>query len=250
MTMAVTNQATEQNGMLSNGLLDAANYHADLQMDNVLKELPSSEVEPATEIEQLRNENGILCETVAELERLLEQLLQAEQTWTQRQKEQEAFLEEKSDVIRELHAKLQEQSAAPAPRESSITPREDELVALSEELERARRLLKDDEETLMTQMREMEIQLSRERAELARQCNDLQRLHSELRHELKLATQHAALRDRLLPLQRRQQEMPHHKGSETPPAAPPSPSASPAPSAPSPATTGKDSSGLLRRLFG
>jgi hypothetical protein len=250
MTMAVTNQASEQNGTLSNGLLDAANHHAGLEMNRVLKEPPSPEAESATEIDQLRNENGILREAVAELEKLLEQMLQAEQTWSERQKEQEALLEEKSDVIRELHIKLQEQGAAPAPRESSGMPREEELVALNEALEHERRQLKDDEEALMAQMREMEIQMSRERAGLARQRNDLQRLHNEIRHELELAARHAELRDRLLPLQRRHQEMLHRKGSEPPPEALSSPPASPAATVPSPATAGKDSSGLLRRLFG
>jgi chromosome segregation ATPase len=250
MVMAVTHEAAEQNGTVSNGLLDAANHHADLQTNGVPKELPSSQTEPATEVDPLRQENNVLRETVAELEKMLEQMLQAEQTWTERQKEQEMLLEEKSDVIRELHVKLQEHAAVPAPREGGAAPHEDELVALSEALEQERCQLKDDEETLMAQMREMEIQMSRERAELARQRNDLQRLHNEIRHELELAARQAELRDRLLPLQRRHQEMLHRKGAEPSPEAPSSSSAPPAAPAAAPAPTGKDSSGLLRRLFG
>jgi hypothetical protein len=97
-------------------------------------------------------------------------------------------------------------------------------------------------------MREMEVQMSRERAELARQRNELQRLHSEIRHELELASRHAALRDRLEPLQRRHQEMLHRKGSE--------PSREAGAAGPDSAASGtqpaspKGQTGLLQRLFG
>ena len=53
----------------------------------------------------------------------------------------------------------------------------------------------------------MEIQMSRERAELARQRNELQRLHHEIRHELEVAARETTLRDRLQPFQRRHQEL-------------------------------------------
>ena len=56
---------------------------------------------------------------------------------------------------------------------------------------------------MMRQMREMELQMAKERAELARQRNDLQRLHSEIRHELELAQRDAAVNERLRLLQRR-----------------------------------------------
>jgi myosin heavy subunit len=251
MTKAILKQGAEQNGVVSERPFSAAHRDTDTEMDAVPVETSPPLGTPAGEIEVLRAENIALRDMVEELEKLLEEKLRAENTWTERQKEQEALLEEKSDVIRELHLKLQERPAAAAPREPAAIPREEELLALSEELEHERGQLKDDEEALMAQMREMEVQMSRDRAELARQRNDLQRLHSEILHEIELASRHAALRDRLQPLQRRHQEMLHQKGTEAPREAPPR--AGPGPSStstpPQEAPT-KDSNGLLRRLFG
>jgi DNA repair exonuclease SbcCD ATPase subunit len=195
--------------------------------------------------ERLLFENIQLRELVAELEKHLEEMrLQAEQA----QKEYEGLLEEKSEVIRSLHRKLQEQQERPA-APSGPVPREQELLALSEELEQERRQLKEDEEALMAQMREMEVTMSRERAELARQRNELLRLQTELRHELEMAGRDAALRERLAPLQRRSQELANRRGSGPPPSeAAASPSAPAAPSAEQ-ARPRKDS-GLFSRLFG
>jgi hypothetical protein len=204
--------------------------------------------------EQLRLENAELRQTLRELERILEDAKQREDGWGQREKEYESLLEEKSEVIRELHRRLQEtpegggERAAPAPAAGS--PREEELLALHEELERERRQLQDDEETLMQQMRDMELQMSRERAELARQRNELQRLHTEIQHELELAARDATLRERLAPLQRRAQEVVYRRGAAPAPdiAAPPAPQQQPPPGA-QPARPRKES-GVLRRLFG
>jgi chromosome segregation ATPase len=162
-------------------------------------------------LEQLRLENTELRRTLAEYERALQESRQMEEAWTERQREYDSLLDEKSDVIRELHRKLQETQATPE-RPSGVAPREEELLALHDELERERRQLKDDEESLMGQMRDMELQMSRERAELARQRNELQRLHTEIRHELELAARDATLRDRLAPLQRRAQEAINRRG--------------------------------------
>lgn len=200
-----------------------------------------------SEAERLKSEIEELRQTVAELQRVLaEKDQQVEASWADRQKEFDSLLEEKSEVIRSLHQKLQEHHGRPA----AMTPREDELLALSEELERERQQMKEDEETLQKQMREMEIQMSRERAELARQRHDLQRLQSDIERELELAARDATLRERLMPFSRRHQDILTRKG------APPSPSpASPTPvdtPAPSPAADpgGKKDSGFLRRLFG
>src|SRR5205814_850230 len=86
------------------------------------------------------------------------------------------------------------------------------LLALSEELERERKQLKDDEESLMNQMRDMEVTMAKERAELARHRTEMQRLHTEFRHEMELASRDASLRERLAPLQRKHQEMINRKG--------------------------------------
>ena len=100
----------------------------------------------------------------------------------------------------------------------------------------------------MKQMREMEVQMSRERAEIARQRNEIQRLHSEIRHELELATRDATLRERLLPLQRRHQEMMHRKGGQ--PTARDQAAPDQVAAAPAAAEAPRKDSGLIRRLFG
>jgi len=206
-------------------------------------ELPSDQ----EALEQLRLENTELRRTLAEYERALQESRQMEEAWTERQREYDSLLDEKSDVIRELHRKLQETQATPE-RPSGVAPREEELLALHDELERERRQLKDDEEALMAQMRDMELQMSRERAELARQRNDLQRLHTEIRHELELAARDATLRDRLAPLQRRAQEAISRRGSA--PAANPTQLMPNAGSPPAEESRKTKESGVFRRLFG
>lgn len=193
-------------------------------------------------LDRLRQENARLRTTLAELEQLVEEAQhQPDSAVGDRLKEYEGLLEEKSEVIRELHRRLNDQQDRPA----GATPREEELLALSEELERERSQLKEDEETLMQQMRDMEVQMSRERAEIARQRNELQRLQGEIRHELEMAARDSGLRERLAPLQRRHQELMSRRGSA------PAPTQAAAPQ-PAPELTGggrKDSS-LFRRLFG
>jgi hypothetical protein len=195
------------------------------------------------ELARLRAENQELQGRLKELEEQLAAASAAENAWNEKQKEYESLLEEKSEVIRELHLKAQENR--PVGATPGVTPREEELLALGEELEHERQQLKNDEEALMTQMREMELQMSRERAEMARQRVDLQRLHSEIHHELELASREASLRDRLQPLQRRHQDMLHRKGAE--PSRQPVPSPTPVEAAAPPVPT---RSGLLRRFFG
>ncbi len=186
-------------------------------------------------------ENPAFREQLAGTQRLIAELKQeAEQALREQQAEFERLLEEKSELIRALHRKLQESQDRPAA--PGDTPREEELMALSEELERERRQLKEDEEALMEQMGHMEVQMSRERADLARQRTELQRLQSEIRHELELAARDAALRERLAPLQRRQQEIAARRTPGVTPAA----AAEEAPADPAP----PGSSGLFRRLFG
>lgn len=194
------------------------------------------------ELELLRQENGELRCTNVQLRELVEQSQAEQESWARREREYENLLEEKSEVIREMHRRLQEASSQTPGRAAGDVPQEEELLALHEELERERNQLKEDEESLMKQMRDMELQMSRERAEMARQRNELQRLHKEIQHELELAERDATLRERLAPLQRRAQEALHRRA----PAAATQAPAAPAVPEPKPA---KDSS-LLRRLFG
>jgi hypothetical protein len=184
----------------------------------------------------LARDNAALRQQLAELKQ------EAEQALAEQQAEFERILEEKSELIRTLHRKVQELQDRPAAAVANA-PREEELMALSEELERERRQLKEDEESLMEQMGQMEVQMSRERAELARQRSELQRLQSEIRHELELAARDAALRERLAPLQRRHQEM--NRGRAPAPAEP----QAPAEAAPDKAAR-PGNSGIIRRLFG
>jgi len=211
--------------------------------------------------ERVLAENAELHQALHELQQMLEEAGHREQGWNEQQREYESLLEEKSEVIRSLHQKVQELQER---TQIAPVPREEELIALSDELDRERcRLqqerkaieeeseqLHEDEQALMQQMREMEVQMSRERAELARQRNELQRLHADIRHELELAARDATLRERLVPLQRRHQDMLHRKGAApSQPREQSAPAPEPEAAQPPRGEKGKDS-GLFRRFFG
>ncbi len=74
-------------------------------------------------------------------------------------------------------------------------------------MQELRRQLEEDEESLMQQMRQMEMAMSKDRAELARQRNEIQRMHNELNHEIEIASRDPGLRERLVALQRLQGEI-------------------------------------------
>lgn len=177
------------------------------------------------ELRKLRAEN-------AELHACLDEM---EHAWQERQREYESLLEEKSEVIRGLHLKLQEAKEPPAARAADPSAIE-EVARMKRELEEDRRQLQEDEEALMQQMREMELAMSRERAEMARQRNEMQRLQAELNHEVEHSSRDSGLRERLQALQRH----PHE---------PPAQAARP-PSVSQPTPPPKGGSGLFRRMFG
>ena len=206
-------------------------------------------------IETLKEENESLRGIVAELRQMLEEGGGAQgggESSADMEREYQAMLEEKAEIIRELHASKQEVEKQLAEKAAIVpTPDRNELLALSDELERERcqteqerrqleqdqNQLREDEESMMRQMREMELQMAKERAELARQRNELQRLHSEIRHELELAQRDAAVNERLKLLQRRHREV--EEGTSVP--------------APKTPTTKKDSGSgmsMFKRLFG
>lgn len=205
----------------------------------------------ALEVQRLRVENAELRRRLDEVETAFLERADAGDDWAERQKEYEALLEEKSEVIRELHQRLQEaREAAPEPRAAAAESHRpmdpalhEDLLLLKQQLEEERAQLEQDEEALMQQLRQMEMAMSRERAEMARQRAELQRLHNDLRHEMELASRDSGLRDRLAPLQRRQQDVAGQKSGTTP-----APGATPPTVQPSSAK--KNSSGLFRRLFG
>jgi DNA repair exonuclease SbcCD ATPase subunit len=184
------------------------------------------------ELTSLRNENAGLRERIEELEKTLASQA-TEDIWAERQREYEALLEEKSEVIRTLHLKIQELQEGTRRAANAPIPREEELVQLKEELEEQRRQLSEDEESLMAQMRQMEMAMSKDRAELARQRQEVQRLQAELNRDVEQASRDNGLQERLNTLRRRPD---------------------PAKKEPAVETAGegesKQGSGLLRRLFG
>lgn len=209
-------------------------------------------VELHEEIAILRSENSGLRARVEEYEQLISSVGPA-QDWSERQREYENLLEEKSEIIRNLHLKMQElqeshsQSSHDAPFRAASVHNE-ELDKARRELEEHRQQLEEDEETLMKQMRDMEMSMSRDRAELARQRAEIQRMHTELAREIEMAARDPGLRERLNSLQRRQQDA--AKGKLTAPMQM-SPQA-PAHQTPLPGgdDDSKKSSGFFKRMFG
>ncbi len=201
-------------------------------------------LEESEELASLRAENTELRAHMAELEQAL---VNEPTSWSERQKEYEVLLEEKSEVIRSLHQKIQvmqEGGAAPGPAQTKQANLGD-AQRLQKELEEQRHQLEEDEAVVMQQLREMEMAMSRDRAELARQRNEIQRLHADLNREIEIAARDPALRDRLIALQRLQGEVVGRKFSPQTPAAKSSVEAAPAAQKQS-----VSSSGLFRRIFG
>lgn len=212
---------------------------------------------------QFQAENQELRSIIAELQQELENVAtKNDQGWADKQKEYDSLIDEKNEMIRQLHVRLQEleQIAAKPP-----TPKEEELIAMSEELERERcqlqqerktlddeqQQLREDSEVMNQEMRQMEVQMAKERADLARQRIEIQRLNDEIRHELERVEKDRGLSDRLVQL--RQRHMDAVRGKS---AMPPSPAATPPPrqQAPQEHADGgdkedKDSTGILRRFF-
>lgn len=215
-------------------------------------------------VEALRAENTELRALCGELEQALQEATQqtgGSGDWEERIREYDALLEEKNEVIRNLHQDLQRAQCALAEAEiaanampakrvpSGPLPKEEELLALSEDLERERRQLQEDEQTLMDQMREMEVGMAKERAEMARQRNDLQRLQNEIRHELERLEKNGAIHSKIENLRGKLQDVSSRRGAAPSPVAHSSghhqpiqlPAADPSP---------KKKDGLMGRLFG
>jgi hypothetical protein len=211
---------------------------------------------PGDDADRLLAENQELRSIIAELKQCLDDSAaqgKGNQSFEDREREYETLLEEKSEMIRELHVRVQELEkqggGGGGGGRAAETPEQEELLALSDELERERcqleqerrqlegdrRQLREDEESMMRQMREMELQMAKERAELARQRNELQRLHSEIRHELEAAQRDAAVRERLQMLQRKHPQEPAAEGEDAPKKKPAKP---------------KKESGFFGKLFG
>ena len=201
------------------------------------------------EIDHLRDENASLKARIQELEALATG--QGEELWQERQREYEMLLEEKSEVIRGLHQRIQDMADCvslgdappPAPSVSgtklgqvSATKlgQAEEILRLKRELEEQRKQLEQDEEDMVAQMRTMEMQMAKERAEMARQRQEMQRMQADLAREIEQSSRDPLLRERLNTLRR---------SAEKP--------ASPAAGGEKPASKDEQkSSGFFRRIFG
>ena len=220
--------------------------------ENLTVTEPYDSLEADQIIDALKIENAELRQRLAALEENQQTTGAKAEDWGEQDREYARMMEEKTDVIRELHIKIQALQASTQSHASSQpaaqTAGEADLVALSEELERERAQLQEDEMQLMQQMRAMEVQMSRERAEIARQRADIDRLHVKMQDELEQASREASLRERLQPLMRQHKVM-MRSGSCEPPSRPvkvPAKAQDADAQAPAPATT----SGIFRRLFG
>ena len=150
-------------------------------------------------------------------------------------------------MIRSLHLKIQEIQEQPTSA-TAEAPDNTDAHLVKKEMAEQRRQLEEDEESLMQQMRQMEMAMSKDRAELARQRNEIQRLHNEVNHEIEIAARDPGLRERLVALQRLQGEITGRKQPTQLPSSVSKETAEPAPAAPR--SDKAKTSGLFRRIFG
>ena len=98
----------------------------------------------------------------------------------------------------------------------------------------------------------MEVQMAHERAELARQRSDVQRIPEEIRHELERCERDRGLSDKLGQLRQRYNDVAHRRGAGAngTAATPEHPAAADAHSKREPHAGKKKNGGVIRRLFG
>ncbi len=226
---------------------------------------PNGAADVLHDTDQMLAENSQLKALCAELEQALHEATQpagGPSDWEDRAREYEALLDEKTEVIGQLHQQLRDAQdglaeaenratqEASIPRNQGPMPREDELLALSEELERERRQLQEDEHSLMEQMRQMEVTMARERAEMARQRNDLQRLYGEVRHELERLERNGALQSKIDGLKSKLQDVSTRRGGAPSISGQHAVIAPPQGPAPTPPPPKREGGSFMGRLFG
>src|SRR5262249_12713844 len=119
---------------------ELAGGDAPKSLEDMLKETPAPETGGGERAEELKKENERLRQNLDQARQRVLQFEKDAEQWRTREKEYELMLEEKSELIRQLHQEAKAQPAAPRPD----GPSEDELVALHQELQRERQMLEDD----------------------------------------------------------------------------------------------------------
>jgi len=95
---------------------------------------------------------------------------------------------------------------SPNGSEKGAVGSDDATMRQCADVEAQRQQLEEDEAALMHQMREMEMALARDRAELARQRTELQRQQADFAREIEIASRDPELRERLAILRPGQHE--------------------------------------------
>jgi chromosome segregation ATPase len=169
-------------------------------------EVEQGNLQEAGELQTLRQENAELRDRLQKLEAdVAASRTPSDEGWLERQREYEMLLEEKSEVIRGLHQKMQDLQDAGAGNGSDRNTgagQADEIQLLRQEMEEQRQQLEQDQNDVMAQLRQSELMMAKERAEMARQRQELARLQSDLAREIEMASRDPSLRDRLQYLRR------------------------------------------------
>ena len=204
--------------------------------------LPKPAAVDANAVTELRRENEALLQRIAELEREADTPV----TWSDQQREFEQLLDEKSETIRVLNMQLQDLSTQL--QGGHDRPTFENFHLKEADLEAKLSRLRDDEEALKLQLREMEMGMAKERAELARQRSDMQRMSADLQREVEMASRDPALRERLNNMQQRRPGSVHNLGASSEHRRPPTMTSI---NIDEPVDLGKSQpSGLFRRLLG
>jgi hypothetical protein len=150
----------------------------------------TADVDLRRQYEEVRNENLQLRQSVEQARGRLASLEKEAELWRAREQEYENMLEEKSELIRQLHVKLNE-----IPKRNSDLPSEEELVALHQELQRERQEFEQERSDMENQFKQMEISLAKERADIARQRSEANRLQSEIKRQIEMLEREAKTKD-------------------------------------------------------
>jgi hypothetical protein len=187
---------------------------------------PTWNASPDNRAKDLCVETEELCRANAALRACLKETQLAS---LRSQQENETLLAEKSNVIRALHQRIHDLPKTGSKQTGTV--QEAALVEQRGQLDEDRRRVKEDEDSLLGQMRDMEVSISRERADLSRRRGELERLLAELQRNREMTTRDPDLHARLASLRHPQ------RGADAPPSE----------HTPLPA---KADSSLFRRLFG